>query len=598
VAPSAEAVPATEADFIPGQLGRDTEDASMIYVFGLAAFCVGWLLPGHYFPWHSFEQEVAAAIGALLLALAAVASADVRRLPLPRIAIAALVFAAVPMTQWFFGEVPFLADALLPGLYLCAFGLTIAVSMALARADGDRYVGALFGAILLGAFASIAIGLAQWLRLGPSPLMENLPQGDRVYANFTQPNQLAALVGMAIAPVAWLFETRRIGRWPAFLALWFLALGLVMTQARVGWLVVMMFLLWWWLAHTRAALRSTWPGVALAASIFVAMTLLWTRLNAALDSSTATALTERVQVIGGRSIHWPAMWDAAWRRPLAGWGWMQVGAAQRAVALDHPASHEWITYSHNVFLDLLVWNGLVIGALAIGAVVWWAAGRCLACRDAVTWSLLAAGGVIATYAMVEFPHAYLFFLLLLALVVGAAEARLAAADPVSGGITIPKWAFAATSTVMVGMLAWICLEYREVEEASRRTRLAEERYVVPGQEPRTPDVTLLDNQRDYLWLRLTEPREGMSEGDMERMRRVDQRYMTPAVLLRFATAAGLNGRPEEAKRNLQLICWIWKPKYCDEGRVSWGALQERFPKLRWIGFPGPAEIAAAGAEGE
>jgi len=28
----------------------------MIYVLGLALVAVAWLLPGHYFPWTSFQQ--------------------------------------------------------------------------------------------------------------------------------------------------------------------------------------------------------------------------------------------------------------------------------------------------------------------------------------------------------------------------------------------------------------------------------------------------------------------------------------------------------------------------------------------------------------
>ena len=229
----------------------------MIYVFGLAALCLAWLLPGHYFPWRSFQQEVAATIGALLLALAALALPRLQRLPVARIALGAFAVALVPLAQWWLGKVSYFADALLPSLYLCAFALTIVAAAALARAEGDRFIGGMLAAILVAAIASTGIGLVQWLRLGAQPLIENLGPGDRVFANFTQPNHLAALIGMALAAVAWLFETRRVGRWPAWLALWFLGFGLVMTEARVGWLMVGVLVAWWAIGRSRLPLRGT-----------------------------------------------------------------------------------------------------------------------------------------------------------------------------------------------------------------------------------------------------------------------------------------------------------------------------------------------------
>jgi len=41
--------------------------------------------------------------------------------------------------------------------------------------------------------------------------MENLDRGDRVYANFTQPNHLASLLGLGAAGILWAYERRRIG---------------------------------------------------------------------------------------------------------------------------------------------------------------------------------------------------------------------------------------------------------------------------------------------------------------------------------------------------------------------------------------------------
>lgn len=552
----------------------------MIYSFGLAAFCVAWLLPGHFFPWTGFQQETAAAIGALLLALAVMVSTGARRLAVPGIAAAAMLLAVVPMLQWGFKQVSYLGDAAMSSLYLCAFALTVVAARALAQKFGDTFPAAFFGAILVGAIASTALGLAQWLQVAFDVPIEYMAAGGRVYANFTQPNHLASLLGMGMVAAIWLFETRRIGPLGIVVTLLYLGFGVVMTQSRTGWAFVAMMAIWWGWGRRNTVLRSAGVGVVTMVAAFIGMTKLWPLLNAHVDLPTATLLADRVTLAGARSLNWVALWDAAWRHPWLGWGWMRVGAAHQATALDHAASHEWVTYSHNVVLDLWIWNGVALGTvIALGAVVW-IYQRCSACRDTTTWSTLAAGGVLLTHALLEFPHAYAFFLLPLAVFIGVVESRHDGAK-----LAVPNWAFGGACGAMAAMLVWVCIEYLAVEDAARRQRFKEARYVAKGDEPTLPDVILLDHQREFLWFRMTEARPGMSKEELQRMRMVKERFMPPAVLLRYALATGLNGEAAQAERSLRLICHMWPARSCDEGRTSWASIQTKYPAVRVIAFP-------------
>lgn len=72
---------------------------------------------------------------------------------------------------------------------------------------------------------------------------------------------------------------------------------------------------------------------------------------------------------------------------------------------------------------------------------------------------------------------------------------------------------------------------------------------------------------------------------LEWMRKVSDRYGYPQILLRFALAAGLNGRPNEARDTLARICRIHALKRCQEARESWMALQARNPKLLGVMAP-------------
>lgn len=62
---------------------------------------------------------------------------------------------------------------------------------------------------------------------------------------------------------------------------------------------------------------------------------------------------------------WHQMLLAIKEQPLLGYGWNQVGVAQLSVYLDYPTT-EWTEHSHNILLDLLIWNGIPLGILIIG----------------------------------------------------------------------------------------------------------------------------------------------------------------------------------------------------------------------------------------
>jgi len=66
------------------------------------------------------------------------------------------------------------------------------------------------------------------------------------------------------------------------------------------------------------------------------------------------------------------------------------------------------------------------------------------------------------------------------------------------------------------------------------------------------------------------------------------RFPQAAVLRRYATAAGLNGRPEEARIALVKPCKMHHPARCAEARSMWAGLQRRYPQLLSIGMPDDA----------
>ena len=564
----------------------------MIHGLGLLLFALAWLLPGHYFPWMAVQQETAAACGAALIGLSCLVRQREQPLVLPKVAAAALLLTLLPMAQWGLGKVPFLIDALLPALYLAAFALVVVAARALAADRESGFVPMLMAVLLLGACLSNVIALGQGLRLGWDSHVELLRGDGRVSANFTQPNHLASVLGLGLAASWWLYETRRVGAFGAWALGLYLGMGLAMTQSRVVWAFMLLFVFCWAVKRRPLTLRTNAASLLAAVACIAALAALWPTLSAAIDGSAVYGAAERLQSLGGRGLHWPAMWDAAWRQPLTGWGWMQVTAAQQAVALDHPPALEWITYSHSLLLDLMVWNGAVPGLLLIAAGAAWIVSRLRGCADLDSWAVLVAGGAIFVHAMFEFPYAYAYFLLPLAAFVGIVEARHrgAAGGPTA---TMPRLVFASLGLTLCAMLAWLWADYVKIEEMGQRTRFAEAGYVVAeGRKPTVPDVMLIDSQREFLRFRQTTARAGMSPEELANMRAISKRFAPPAVMLRYALAMGLNGEPTESTRSLRLLCQIWPEKNCAEGREAWTKLRAQFPLLHAVPFPVPPTGAA------
>ena len=559
----------------------------MTLLLGLVALCAGFLLPGHYPPWVSFEQQALAALGAGLVGAAALTSNGGRPLRLPTIAALVFAVAAIPWVQWLCGQIGFLSDALLSSLYLIGLGLCIVAGATLVATRRADFLDGLGAALITAGLVSTGLAMLQWLGLHWSIFVIDLRPGGRPYANLGQPNHLATLLALSVMATLRAYEQRRMSAPVAALAVAWFGFGMVMTQSRTGWLFVVLLALWWAVMRRRAGLRLPAVAVAAGALAFFSAVLAWDPLNDWLLLSSGT-LEARLQT-GLRWLHWQTLWDAAWRSPWVGYGWSQVVLAQQAAVLDHRASGEWLLSSHSLLLDLLLWNGIPLGALLAAALVAWFVSRVRACRSVDAWALLAAVGAVFLHAMLEYPLDYAYFLLPLGLLMGAS----AGLDEQARLWALPRSAFAVSLALMIGMLAWVSLEYLHVQESARQLRFVMARIGIDRvPEAPVPDVVLLDFPREFHRYWLTPAGRGMSPQQLDWMRRVSQRHAIPPAMLRYAMAAGLNGRAQEATDTLARLCKMHPVKRCEEGRDSWRDLQRQYPELGSIAFPTAPPVAA------
>ena len=519
-------------------------------VFAGLLLLSSWLVSNHYPPWVAAHSELMAALAACVLFAAAMSSAKRERLRLPASGCFLVTVAAIPFAQGITGHVFFFGDGWIATLFL--LGTAVAVVSAFRLTD-HKSTGVSLGLaqlLVAGAVVSSVVAVLQRFEVDAGAFALHLvavSSGGRPSANLAQPNQLASLLLLGLCSVWFLFEVGKLKLgWAMAAAVW-LTVTLGMTQSRTPILFFTVLLVAHWLAAQRA-------GVRLGVKAPVALAVLWGSSFMAWPVVTQLALlqrsgtlTERVNGLGRAEI-WRSLWDAAWLRPWTGFGWNQVSVAQLAVAADHPRT-EYVEHSHNLLLDLLLWNGVPLGLLIIGIGSLWLWRRMRDVRHPQGLFGLLVVGLLLTHAMVEFPLDYLYFLVPFGVAIGLVEASRP--NPVPA-LSVPVAVGWGMVVAFFGVTAWTAADYWRVEDAYREMRFTVARIGRPMvTEPPPLLATQFTQLAAFHRFSLFTPHPGMSPQEVDWMRKVAHRFAYAPSLYRYALAQAWSGDVEGAKLTLR-----------------------------------------------
>lgn len=519
--------------------------AAWLRGLGFVLLALAFFPADHYPPWLSFHGEALAFMAMLALAWACVGQAW--RLPRwwPLLAACLLLRALV----WpCLSLAPACSAAPQVGSYLGLFLLAVVVGRTLAEQQGPQALAlALSASLLVAALGTAAIVWMQWRLqdgLGLYMLVNDGTQQAR--GNVGQPNHAAILMVMGGVAALVCYEARRIGGATLALTCVFLALGVLMTESRTGLVALLLLGLWTVLlnrqAHLRLGRAGLWGGLVL----LLLVVLLWGPLNQGLDADSRRIVAPNE--IGLRPLMWAQMLAALTQAPLWGYGWLQTGQAQNQVAHVFDMA-ENTQYAHNLVLDLCLWNGVPLGMVLFAATVAWAWRQSRRMRSPLDGLALALLLPMAVHSMLEYPHAYAYFLLPAGLLVGLSE---------SGR---PNWALAGRwrvawglgllgGTLWLAVLAW---DYVQIEEEFRLTRFALMRI---GRQPEghVPYKPVIDTAPARLLQALRMPvGSPMSAEQLRILEQAATEFPMTSTLKRYARALALNGQAAESQRQLDVM---------------------------------------------
>jgi O-antigen ligase len=556
-------------------------DLSLCSILGL--FCLGFagLLSGRQLPWTTFQQEVVAAFGLLLLAAAALERTS--SVVWPRLAVLLCVVASLPLIQRATGQIRYLDDAILPAGYIAMLAISICVGATLATGlRRKQLLDGIAACVVLTGITSAGIALCQWL--GPSvwsAWIEVLPARGRPVGNIGQPNHLSTLLLLGLAGLLYWYEQRRIDGWCAALGAAWLGWGVVISQSRTGWLAVALLGTWWLLMRRRAGLRLPPRAVLIGTFLFTLAVLaeasLFALWSVPLDLEGAAHALRLTSA--RRGVVWETLWHASMQAPWLGYGWNQIANAHFASAAAVPGISTWLSHSHNLVLDLILYNGIPLGLLLTGLLVAWFVRRVRECRDSASWCWLLAIFFVFLHALLEYPLHYAYFLIPTGLLMGIVGSRS------THSFKTGRLALAAPVTVVAIVMAVAAIEYVDAEEALRDLRLAS---LQVGQAPKDlpkPHWKILESWKAYHNAMTSEITGNMSSNDIAALRALAARYPYPNVLSQYAHAAALNKQPAAAQAALDHACKVHKASVCESMQGWWSRLGASDSLVRQVDFP-------------
>ncbi len=573
----------------------NSKPASSLLMGWLAVLTTAsYLVPNHFFPWISFHEEWLIALGFAPIMAWAAWRCD----KIPVFAKIALVAGFVPGFQWSVGLINYRGDAIMASLYCWGFALAIIAGAQWAGKNNSQsaknhsensvdllMLVPLWVALILAGIVSVGICVHQWLDLQIlAVFIADLPPNGRPFANLAQPNHLASLLLLGIAGVIFLFEAKKTNGASSIFITMVLIFGLVMTQSRTVLLAAVWLLAVFLLMKDQCNLRTPTRAILSAIVAFGLLTWLWPDINRWLLVSENTDSAATRIASDARIIYFRSAMDAILQKPLMGFGFQQINLAQRATEASYHATHNYFQSAHNLLLDLMLWAGVPISLTLVYLFLKSLKTIVVNASDGVTWAILVGVGFLLVHSMFEYPLYYSYFLLPAGFLFGSMSQR----EKYSLEI-LPSF----MNRIVVLPVVFFCglifiqitLEYPQWEREWRNARFEILKFTKT--EPAAPpSPAILDPIEDLLWFVRYPIDTGMSQIDLNRAKKVANRYSHTIVFFRYSQMAALNGRSEDASYYLRLLCRFHSKSACDQARKDWTeAGMTTWPKLSGIQFP-------------
>ncbi|UDM38566.1 Wzy polymerase domain-containing protein [Acinetobacter haemolyticus] len=444
-------------------------------------------------------------------------------------------------------------------LYILGFAFSIVAGFnigLLEEQKKDKIINGFIYTILFSCIISVWIQLNQWFLLNGNIWQVDLPPNGRPFANMAQPNQLCTLLLMGICSILYLFENNKINKIVASFSTFFLLFGVALSQSRSAWVFTICLLIWWVLKTKNKNFKLSAYNFIFWNIIFIGLWCFIPLLTNKLDLAPVLTLNERVTQGFYRIPQWQQIIEILKASPWYGYGWGQLNVAQisnNTQLIDNPI----LGFSHNLFLDLLIWNGWCIGLILIIVIVYFFLKLAISIENKNTILLLTLLSPILVHSMLEYPFTYGYFLLPLGFLIGIVYSQ-------SGFIyknsNLNKKIYSIFLILYLLTMVVFACDYKNVNSEYQKMRYENVKLAKVNIEEEEINSIFLSHVNEYIWFVRFPLSSGLSEQTLERMRKVVYRYPDRPILYRYIQVLFLNKKDEEMVHMLNLYNGIYKEK--------------------------------------
>lgn len=544
-------------------------------VFADIFLSFSWLLPNHNPPWLGFHSDALAAIILLIIGAWVVLKGRVT-FNWHILTTAALIVCFIPWIQYRYGLILSFGNAWISSIYLLGFLFSIQIGEKWELESPSQCADFLFLAVTTAAVVSTGLQFYQWSGLEPiSPWMLSTPGERRFFANMAQPNQLASLLLLGLIGCSWGYYRQKLNATVAFFLAIFILLGVVLTESRTAWLNIMVLafgvVIW---RKTMPSKQFVWIVISLVLYFFICA-LLYPKLAGGSNLSEYRSLSDPIR-LGG----WKMLLDASLMQPLFGFGWNQLAQANFLVIENYPPLPAIFSQSHNILLDIILWNGYPIGLILIFIFIWWVWKLFISTKSFEQLHLIAFIVILGVHAMLEFPLQYAYFLFPFGLAVGVLQSNLSSRIIWKG----KKWLDYLILMLCITVLVITTRDYFLVETSFYGLRF--ENKNIATDIPKTPpDVIALTQFRDHLTLARNVPRSGVGDAKLQWMTDTVNTLPSALIMYKLAVNLALNDKPEDAEKWLMRMCKTMPSVNCDTFQLSWNADAKSNQKMARVLWP-------------
>lgn len=522
-----------------------------------------YLLPIHIHPLRTFYQDAIVILG-LLLAILSLSLNGQLKLRFNGLSLIGIGLASCILCQFLLEHSQALEDLFIPCLYLLLlpFAYSVGASLSTEREQQEKLCLAFAYAYVVAGLLSVAMQIAQVAGLHLGALVMFIPKAGsfpRPYANVAQPNQLALMLCFALAASWFLYRKMKITRAVGIITVLTLIVGVVLTQSRIGWIILPVFCFYIWKTQTDVNERRA--PAAFFILLLTAYFLMVFGLSHIIGHFGFSGGSVAAHV-GGRSERmglWAQAWSMAFHHPWFGVGWGGFGPAQVQIAADFPSS-TYAEHAHNIVLNFAAELGWPLTVLIFTGLGCWFYRACMqpvktSTRQFAILCLIA----VFVHSLVEFPLWYGYVLFPTVIFMGMLHQMRWS----GGGVMIRKALIIPVVVFGLFLMGAITWDYQRVVTGFNVLRWEQSGRKVDVRLLEQPEFTFFPQFFAYFKLMKIEPAEGMSKETIAYVEHWTPRFGFVHILNKMAEIYVLNGAPEKAERMMQTLQRLHPDLYPD-----------------------------------